>query len=254
MPTAAVIIAAKNAAAWLGQCVASILSQRVPRGWDFGIALGIDACATTLAAASRFNSPRLAIRFFPEHVGPYVVLNSLACATRSDVLVRFDSDDIMLPGYLHEQLQLIGPDLAPMIVQTWSIYVDHELRPCVAPLANGNLTPRDGRRAEASDGQFLMTRSVLNRLGGFRGWPCHADSEFLERARWSGIPVKVVPRHLYLRRIHPHSLTASKQTGYNSVIRRTYSRQLAHARARYARGHAPEWLCPVVARYVPVGR
>jgi hypothetical protein len=62
---------------WLSAC------RRV----DFGIALGIDACASTLAFVSRLSSPRLAVRFFPEHVGPYVVLNSLACATRSDVLV-----------------------------------------------------------------------------------------------------------------------------------------------------------------------
>ena len=254
MPTAAVIIAAKDATHWLRQCLDSILSQRLPHGWNFGIALGIDACPSTLAVASQFNMPHLAVRFFPEHVGPYVIFNSLACAIRADVFVRFDSDDIMLPDYLLEQLQLLCSDLAPMITQTWSIYVDPRLQPCAAPLANGTLTAPDGRRPRPSDGQFLMTRSVLNRLGSLRGWTCHADSEFLERAKWSGIPIRVVPKHLYLRRVHGQSLTASKRTGYGSVVRGNYMRQLMTARQHYARGYTPEWVYPVVARYVPVGR
>src|SRR6516164_9486813 len=70
------------------------------------------------------KSTRLATRFFPEHVGPYIIFNSLAYFDRSDVLVRFDADDIMLQGYLQAQLRLLNSSLAPMIIQTWSTYVD----------------------------------------------------------------------------------------------------------------------------------
>jgi glycosyltransferase involved in cell wall biosynthesis len=253
MPTAVVIIAARDAAHWLQACVDSVLAQRIPSGWDIGVAVGIDACAPTLALASHFSRSRLTMRFFPEHVGPYIIFNSLACATRSDVLVRFDADDIMLQGYLSEQLCLVESNLAPTIIQTWSIYVDAHLQPCSAPLSNGTRTPSDGRRAGPSDGQFLMTRSVLERLGSFRGWPCHADSEFMRRAQWSGIPRRIVTKHLYLRRVHPHSLTASKRTRYDSGLRRSFGHQIEEAGRRYARGDPPEWVYPVVARYVPVG-
>jgi glycosyltransferase involved in cell wall biosynthesis len=254
MPKALVIIAAKNAAAWLSQCIQSVLVQRLPAGWELGIAIGIDACPPTLALATQFDLQGVAVRFFPEHVGPYVIFNSLAWTARPDVLVRFDADDIMQQGYLFEQIQLLDPSLPPTIVQTWSIYVDAYLRPCSATLANGTVTRPDGRRSQPSDGQFLMTSAVFERLGGFRGWPCHADSEFLQRARWSRIPTKVVPKYLYLRRIHSESLTASKGTGYYSRIRRRYSQQLYNACRRYAKGESPEWVYPAIARFAPVGR
>jgi glycosyltransferase involved in cell wall biosynthesis len=254
MPKALVIIAAKDAAAWLLQCVESILAQRLPSGWELGVAIGIDACPPTLAVATQFDTPSLAIRFFPEHVGPYVVFNSLAWAARPDVLVRFDSDDIMLQGYLFEQIQLLDPSLGPTIVQTWSIYVDAHLRPYSATLANGTLTPSDGRRSQPSDGQFLMTSAVFERFGGFRGWLCHADSEFMQRAKWSRIPQKVVQKYLYLRRVHYGSLTASKKTGYHSRIRRRYSELIDDACRRYASGDSPEWVYPVIAPYAPAGR
>jgi glycosyltransferase involved in cell wall biosynthesis len=254
MPKALVIIAAKNAAAWLSRCVQSILAQRLPSGWALGVAIGIDACPATLALATQFDTPRLVVRFFPEHVGPYVVFNSLAWAARPDVLVRFDSDDIMLQGYLFEQIRLLERNLTPTIVQTWSIYIDAHLRPCSATLADGTLTCADGRRSQPSDGQFLMTSAVFERLGGFRGWPCHADSEFLQRAKWSKIPRKVVPKYLYLRTIHRESITVSRKTGYYSAIRHHYSQQISAASGRYARGDTPEWIYPAIARYAPVGR
>jgi glycosyltransferase involved in cell wall biosynthesis len=254
MPRALVIIAAKDAAAWLSQCVQSVLAQRLPEEWELGIAIGIDACPMTLALATQFDTPSVAVRFFPEHVGPYVIFNSLACAARPDVLIRFDSDDIMLQGYLYNQIKLLDFGLPPTVVQTWSTYVDAYLRPCSATLANGTVTPPDGRRSQPSDGQFLMTSSVLERLGGFRGWPCQADTEFMQRAKWAGTPKKVVPKYLYVRRVHGKSLTAAKQTGYKSSIRRLYAKQILDACNRYARGDVPEWVYPMTARYAPVGR
>jgi glycosyltransferase involved in cell wall biosynthesis len=251
MPVVTAILAARNAAAWLPQCLDSVLCQHLPRGWDLRVAVGIDACPPTLEVAGRLRMPRLAIRYFPEHVGPYIIFNSLAYSSRSDVLVRFDADDIMLPEYLRAQLELLDPRLRPTITQSWSVYVDTQLRPCQARLANGTLTHADGRRSRPSDGQFLMTRSVLARLGGFQGWLCHADSEFIQRAIWSGIPMKAVSAYLYLRRVHPDSLTGSEMTGYDSRLRRSYAEQIEDARKRYERGAIPECLQPAVAPYLP---
>jgi glycosyltransferase involved in cell wall biosynthesis len=252
MPTATVIIAAKDAAPWLPECLGSVMSQRTPQGWDVGVIVGIDACPATLAAARHINLPRVAIRFFPEHVGPYIIFNSLAYSDQSDVLVRFDADDIMLQGYLWAQLRLLESRMAPTIIQTWSIYVDAQLRSCVAPLADGTYTFPDGRRSRPSDGQFLMTRSAFDRLGSFRGWLCHADSEFIRRARWSGVAFKTVREYLYLRRVHPNSLTISRRSGYGSLLRRKFTEDIEKACKRYARGETPECVLPVVARYLPV--
>ena len=248
MRTVAVIVAGRQASAWLQQCIASIAAQSLPRSWTLRIFLGVDACPSTMNAAKRLRIPGIQATYFREHVGPYVIFNSLAIRSESDVLVRFDADDVMLADYLRAQLELFPATSVPFITQTWSIYVDETLRPTCSVLANGKTTRPDGRRAAGSDGQFAMSHAVWARLGSFRAWWCHADSEFLRRAEWVGIKRNVIPSYLYLRRIHPQSLTQSRDTGYVSSWRKHYARQIAEAVKRYSGGESPERVHPAVAR------
>lgn len=249
MKTVTVIVAGRQAAPWLQQAMVSIAAQSLPRSWSLRILLGVDACSPTMDAANRLHIPGLQVTYFPEHVGPYVIFNSLASHSRSDVLVRFDADDVMLEGYLRAQLEIFSAKPGPFITQTWSIYVDEKLRPTCSVLANGKRTRPDGRRSAGSDGQFAMNRSVWERLGSFRAWWCHADSDFLRRAEWAGIKKSVIPDYLYLRRMHPQSLTQSKETGYISNWRKHYAQQIAAAVKRYSGGVSPERVHPVVARH-----
>jgi hypothetical protein len=224
--------------------------QQLPRGWRVRVRLGVDACRSTLMTVVQLPIPTLEVYYFAEHVGPYVIFNSLAHLERSDLLVRFDADDVMLDGYLMEQINRVQALSVPQIVQTWSAYVNAELQPMSASLANGRRTNPDGRRDAASDGQFLMTYPVLERLGSFRAWWCHADSEFLRRSVWAGIRREIVPQHLYLRRIHATSLSQADSTGYQSEGRNFYARQLAAAEHRYRQGHPPEWIGPAMAPHI----
>jgi hypothetical protein len=97
-----------------------------------------------------------------------------------------------------------------------------------------------------------MTRPVLDKVGGFRPWWCHADSDFLLRALAFGCSRLIVPRYLYLRRIHPGSLTQSEKTGYHSELRLDYARQFLEAKARYLKGEPSEYVSPTVAESLPV--
>jgi len=250
MKTVAVIIAGRQAAPWLQQCLASVAAQKLPHSWRLRILLGVDACESTFEAARRLSVPGVQVTYFPEHVGPYVIFNSLAFAHKSDVLVRFDADDVMLDDYLRTQVELFQSSPRALITQTWSIYVDEKLRPTCAMLACGKTIRPDGRRLAGSDGQFAMSYSVWERLGSFRAWWCHADSDFLRRAEWAGITKTVIPRFLYLRRIHAMSLTQSRDTGYLSGWRKHYAQQIAAAVKRYSGGKAPERVHPAVARRI----
>jgi hypothetical protein len=247
MLTVAVIIAARSAGAWLEQCLESVARQQLPPGWQLRVSVGIDECAETLAVAQTLDTGRFQFRYFPARIGPYVIFNSLANAGHFDAMARFDADDIMLDGYLMAQLRLLGSGELAAITHTWSIYVDAHLRPTAAPLASGSSTPRDGRRAEASHGQFLLTRPAWLRLGGFQPWWCHADTEFLSRAAWSGVARHTVREYLYLRRVHGGSLTRSGDAGYGSKLRQYYASQIARGQRRYAYGSLPECLRPVAS-------
>jgi hypothetical protein len=253
MPTVSVFVAARAAARWLPDSLQSISRQGLPDGWRLQIRLGIDACEETLAFARGLRLPNLEARFFPRHVGPFVIFNSLARETPSDVLVRFDADDVMLDGYLGEQLQVVGDATKPMITHTWSILVDEQLKPTSAELFNGKRAAADGKRSAPTDGQFLMTRPVLDLVGGFRPWWCHADSDFLLRALAFGCNRFVLPQYLYLRRIHAASLTQSETTGYHSELRRDYTRQFLEAKARYLKGEPSDYVAPTIAESVLVG-
>lgn len=253
MPVLSVFVAARAAARWLPDSLQSISRQALPEGWRLQIRLGIDACEDTLAFAKGLRMPDLETRYFPQHVGPFVIFNSLAQATPSDILVRFDADDVMLEGYLSQQLQAVGSDLTvARITHTWSILVDEQLQPTSAELFNGKRAAADGKRAVPTDGQFLMTRLVMDKVGGFRPWWCHADSDFLLRALAFGCSRFIVPKYLYLRRIHPGSLTQSEKTGYRSELRLDYARQFLEARARYLKGEPSEYVSPTVAESLPV--
>jgi hypothetical protein len=248
MPTVKVIIAARRAARWVGHCVESVVSQRLPCNWRLCVAVGVDACLETLAAAQGLIEHNAEVFYFPQHVGPYVIFNSLASGEKADALVRFDADDVMLQEYLYAQILTLDSRLSPMITRTWSIYTDEQLRPTQARLANSKITDREGRRPSGSDGQFLMTESVLRRLGGFQPWLCHADTEFIRRARWAGVPLRLVPAYLYLRRTHSGSLIASPHTGYDSDLRRFYGKKIAAAGRRYSNGEEPERIWPVIMK------
>lgn len=250
MRIATVVISARAAAPWIEQCLDAVAGQRLPRGWRLRILLGVDACEETATVARRIALPNLSVLYFPDHVGPYVIFNSLACSNSSDAFIRFDADDVMLDGYLHSQLKALEPPISATFTQTWSIYVDPQLRPLAAPLADGSITATDGKRSCASHGQFLFTGSVWKRLGAFKPWWCHADTEFVHRARFSGAAQIIVPEYRYLRRVHDRSLTAASSTGYGSDMRRHYARCVADASDRYSRGVPPEWVHPMISRSV----
>jgi hypothetical protein len=252
MPSLAVIIAAREAAPWIGDCVASVASQQLPAGWRLQIMVGVDACAPTLARARMLDPPNLQLYMFNARVGPYIVFNTLAHLAHDNLLARFDADDVMLPGYLYAQIAQMRGRTEPAISQTWSAYTDAALKPIRAPLANGSTTRADGKRDAPSDGQFMMPQSVIGLLGGFRPWLCHADTEFLTRARLLGIHFNVCEAHLYLRRVHAASLTNAPHSDYRSQLRQQYAHHVAATKAHFLKSRAVERVTPVMAPCVRI--
>lgn len=238
MPEIAVLIAAKDAGDYVIPCIDSVLAQELPFGWTLRILLGVDGCLATAKSAARLQ-PGIVVRFSPLSIGPYAVFNRLSAETRADLLCRFDADDVMMPGYLSSHIYMLSASsLRVDIVRSWSIFTDASLRPTRAALAGGSFTGLDGRRRRGSDGQFTMVQAVWRRLGGFRPWPCNADSEFLVRARAAGFNVVDLPAFTYLRRVHCASLTNRLDTNYASLRRRTFEHFTANQRTAFARGEA----------------
>ena len=237
------IIAARDAAAWLPQTFASISGQVLPSGWRLKVSLGIDACPDTLRGARRGLPPNATAHYFPTHCGPYVIFNTLARQTDCDLIARFDADDVMCREFLWHQVHALSHARRLQLAQTWSWQVDSRLRPLpAAPPSIG----AGGLRRRPCDGVFSMTHALWERLGGFQPWWCSADSEFLLRATWAGAATAIVPAPLFLRRVHGASLTQARTTGLRSGLRAGYASSIEASRKRFARGHLPERVAAVV--------
>ena len=72
-------------------------------------------------------------------------------------------------------------------------------------------------------GTVYIKKSIFLKYGGFRPWPCGADTELYYRLK-NIENVKNIKDILMLRRVHSTSLTRAKDTGYKSELRKKYKR------------------------------
>lgn len=237
MKTISVLIAAFDARRWLGDSLDAVFAQTLPPGWCLQVLLGIDGCADTLDYIRTADYPDLLPVYLRRNRGTYVTFNTLMRYAHGDLIARFDADDVMREGYLAAHIDALqqGADLS----MSWSIYTDEHLRPTSHIPALPDYHPENGERRMGTDGQFVTKRAVWQRLGGFRPWPCTADSEFVIRAQAAGFHTIVLEEFLYLRRTHARSLTTAPATNYQSDTR-TRMRDLTLAyRDEYMSGLRP---------------
>ena len=223
MKSVSVIIAAYAAENFIGQALESILMQNIPADYKLDVIVGVDGCDKTWNAVSTLKYENVRFIKMERNRGTYVTFNTLMGYTTSDLIVRFDADDIMLQNYLADQINFLNNNQSVHITRTWSIYTDLNKRPIKTELGDGTFTSEKGERRKGSDGQFMMRKEVWEQLGAFNPWPCSADTDFLIRANYSGFVLEEVEQFQYLRRVHENSLTQRKETGVDSNVREGYA-------------------------------
>jgi len=212
---------------WLGEAVRSVLEQELPAGWQLELLLGIDGVPESLAAARALPpDPRVGIVSFPEPVGTYRVANALLGLSSGELVTRSDADDVQQPGRLAELIGLFRQDPQLGLVNTYYCEADEE-----------TLEPTK-RLSGPADGVWCYRRALLDSLGGWRPWPCAADSELVGRAKALGARWQLFRRHLYLARTHRRQLTTANGTALGSDLRQTLARTILDERESYQRGAA----------------
>lgn len=247
MNTISVLIAAFDARRWLGDCLDAVYAQTLPAGRRLQVLLGVDGCADTLdfiekECIEKARRPGLSVVYLRRNRGTYVTFNTLMRYADGDLIARFDADDVMRDGYLAAHIDALqnGADLS----MSWSIYTDEHLRPTSVVPALPDYRPENGERRMGADGQFVAKRAVWDRLGGFRPWPCTADSEFVIRAQAAGFRTVVLEQFLYLRRTHAGSLTTRPATNYRSDTRARMRELTLAYRDEYRAGLRPVDVVP----------
>jgi len=187
----------------LSECLNSI------RGYsDCEILVGIDGCEETLEYVKK-NKYNEDIRFFyfDKNNGPYIVRNSLAKISNSDILLFFDSDDIMKENMISDILGRMRTNdfVKPM-------YSDFTNTP------NYNIT----RSNTYGEGVFAIKKDLFLSMNGFEPWPVAADSDFMGRLYKNNKKFSYTNDVVFYRRVHPNSLTQRKETGLSSPLRGKY--------------------------------
>lgn len=210
----AVLVAARAAERFIGECLESIDAQELLPGWKCDVRVGVDDCARTSLAVER---PHHCSRL---NVGPYVMRNSLMALSPADAYAPFDADDIMLPGYLATLVGIAGQDGIAGGARS-DIKEDGE---------------RTGKVHKFVHGVCVFSAAAMGVLGGYRAWPVVADFDIIARAGAAGVPVRKTREVLYMRRRHAGSLTNSPDVGMHATLRSdltTASRKLTQAGERH---------------------
>ena len=132
--------------------------------------------------------------------GTYVTTNTIMSQARYDGLIRFDSDDVMLPHMVETIMKKRGNyDVVRFKMQNFG---------------KNTLT-------NMACGQVYMKHEIFDEFGGYMPWKCNADNE-MERRVHKFVNLLKINEVLLRRRIHDDNLTVAKETNFQSSLRRKY--------------------------------
>lgn len=200
-----IIIPTFNNVQYIDECLTSIINNGI-NNINLEILVGIDACEKTkeYVINNKNKFKQTTFYYFNDNVGPYVIKNTLVNKTKSDKILFFDSDDILVKNSLltihqylkkHEYIQFN--------------FLNFENK----GLIKTNIV-------KYAEGVFAIDKKIFNELNGFRPWRCAADSEFRFRYEYKRKKTEKINQITFHRRIHPTSLTRTPETGLKSEFRK----------------------------------
>ena len=173
------------------------------RGCD-EILVGVDGCTKTMQAIKHLNWPNLH-KFMFQKCTTYKIRNTLAQKATNDMLLFFDSDDIM------QRLDLLQSVDADVVRFKFN---------------NFKTDKTDiNKSTYCAPGCFMVKRSVFMYYNGFQGWPCSADTEFMYRVD-SRHKVAKIDEPVFMRRLHCNALTRNHEYGLRTRARAQINRNL----------------------------
>ncbi|MEM1411837.1 MAG: glycosyltransferase family 2 protein, partial [Pseudomonadota bacterium] len=240
---------------WLKVCVRSLLEQTTPLD---AIVVMDDAspCSPETALAPFQEVTLLRSR---ENVGPFALVDHCFSRLDMDAILLSDSDDHSRPERLERLLAAARRTDAEMIGCLMEIELETPGLSASEPPERPEF-PRDFLLQMPESHLMtlpscLIATQLVKRLGGLAtGLRFGGDSEFVRRAIIGG-EVYNLQETLYVRRIHPDSLTRNRQTGFGTEAR-VKVQQALQARARslvrtWCLGEATD-LSPLTRREQPL--
>lgn len=202
-----VCITAYQAQEFIKECLDSVLRQTWFRKHDdWEIIVGIDGCQKTLDYMKTIMHyyKNLRVLMMDSNKGTYITSNTIISQATYDNIFRFDSDDIMCENLVET---IMNKKESNCLIRYY--------------FKNFGANSKVGK----GHGTIYIKKSIFMKYGGFRSWPCGADTEIY--CRLSNVEsVKQFNDVLMFRRVHNNSLTQRTDTGMKSELRKQYQQKI----------------------------
>ncbi|MFW5847974.1 MAG: glycosyltransferase family 2 protein [bacterium] len=187
-----IIIPAYKTSQYVEECLDSIQNQDYLKNNEYEIIVGVDGCSETLNKINEIKHKykNLRIIHMTQNYGLFITFNTLVSLCKYDNIIKFDSDDIMLPTLITDVMS-VDADLVRFLFYIY--YGKNKQTKLFHSPANG---------------VYRVKKHVYKIFGGYRPWKCAADTEFLQRFSQYGKYKQVyINKPLFLYRQHSDSLT-----------------------------------------------
>lgn len=222
MPEVTVLTAVRNGARHLPAALESVRAQTF-RDWEYIVVDdgSTDATPGIVDRAARAD-PRFKLIRRDRSDGPFVAANEGLRHASGVYIIRLDADDVCLPMRIEEQVRFLQANQRLQACASFCQGLD-DSGPIAgainrAPLTDTLLRWELGLRCNLVHSSACVTRSALDRLGGYRELPLAQDYRFwceLARLGWLG----VVPRVLVYFRRHGHRVTETRKIEQDGLAR-----------------------------------
>ncbi|MBA8796137.1 glycosyltransferase involved in cell wall biosynthesis [Friedmanniella endophytica] len=167
-PAASVVIPARDAATTLGEALAALATQDYPGWWEVLVVAGGSTDATAaLARTYADRLPRLTVLEDALPAGAAAAQNRGIAASRGDVLVFLDADDVVEPGYLLAMGRALATrDFVAGRLDLGRLNAPEAVRR-QRPLQSSGLDVFCGWRPAVVGAAMGARRTVVEQLGGF---------------------------------------------------------------------------------------
>ena len=195
-----VCISAWKAQRYIEECLDSVYNQtwfKTHNEWE--VLIGIDGCEETLKKVNEIKHKYKNLRVFmmDSNKGTYVTCNTIMKESRYDWLLRFDSDDIMLPECVETMMKYCN---------------NYDL--IIGNVINFGMDTKVTNLVKRGVGQQLIRKSIFFELNGYDNYRISMDSDLIKKMRrfYRFVHIENV---IAKRRQHENSLTCSKDTCTN---------------------------------------
>jgi glycosyltransferase involved in cell wall biosynthesis len=199
-----IIVPTYNNIEYIDETINTILNSG--KNYNIEILVGIDGCVNTLDYIKTKQYPNIVkFYYFYSNDGPYSIKNTLSKISSSEILIFFDSDDLMTDSTITETYNNLG--IYDVVRFKHQEIIDGKIKP---------------ENQSFHEGSFAIKKQLFLSMNGFEPWKCAADSDFMSRLYKKRTRMFFTKNISVYYRRHSNSLTHRGDTGMSSKLRRNY--------------------------------